>query len=580
MTVRGSMAVAAAALLLLSGCAGLTTDGPVQPGLDIGSDDGPTLRFSAPGPVAGDSQEEVVRGFLRAGAASDGSYESAREFLTVRARDRWKPDDTLVVLAGEPSAALVDPATVRVSVSTAGTIDATGRYTAAAPGARVSATFSVTWVDEQWRVDGMPDDFGRWVAGRDVTRLVQPLAVHYVSTSRRAVVPDVRWFPLDRLATRLARAQLAAVPAHLTGAAVTAIPDGARLLGDAVSVENGLARVNLISGPLRADGDTRENLWAQFVSTLLQDPLVSRVELAVNSVPVELAGVDGSAATLGDLRLDTTVDISQTQPVVRRGATVAVFDSASGAGPDPSGGGGYPAVPVSSRALALSADGAELAAVDDGGNGVSRWRGDQRFAVAGVGSSVGSPAYDRRGFLWIGAVSEASERLFVVDVSADPADPQRSGAVPVRADWLAGRRVLEAKSAPDGDRVAVLSARLDGRDARVDLAGVTRRSSGRPEVLTAPLRLGVHVRDPSGLCWLDDRTLATIGVLSGDRQPIVLTVGGEVRPLTPVADAVRISSTGGERNLYVTTRQGAVVSREASQWASAGEGTDIAVAAG
>ena len=77
---------------------------------------------------------------------------------------------------------------------------------------------------------------------------MQPYDVHYVSTSQRALVPDTRWFPVDKLATRLARAQLVPVPAHLADAAVTAVPAGARLLGDAVSIESGVATVNLISG--------------------------------------------------------------------------------------------------------------------------------------------------------------------------------------------------------------------------------------------------------------------------------------------------------------------------------------------
>ena len=119
---------------------------------------------------------------------------------------------------------------------------------------------------------------------------MQPYAVHYVSTSRRAVVPDVLWFPVDKLATRLARAQLLDVPAHLAGAATTAVPAGARILGDAVSVDAGVATVNLISSRLQPGEATRENLWAQFVSTLTQDPSVARVSLFVDGVPVDLAG--------------------------------------------------------------------------------------------------------------------------------------------------------------------------------------------------------------------------------------------------------------------------------------------------
>jgi len=95
--------------------------------------------------------------------------------------------------------------------------------------------------------------------------------------------------------------------------------------------------------------------------------------------------------------------------VVRRGTRVDVFDPTAGtrqqdrpATPP----GGYPAVPADDTHLALSADGAELAAVTPSGDGLSRWRGSTRYEVPGLGVDVGAPAYDRRGFLWVGAVGQ------------------------------------------------------------------------------------------------------------------------------------------------------------------------------
>ena len=543
--------------------------------------------------MPGAGQESIVRGFVRAGAASDAAYDSARAFLIPDVSEKWDPDRTIVLLADEvpPSATLLDPATVRITARAAGTVDADGRYTAARPGSTVSATFRLQTVSGEWRIAELPEGFGRWISSDNVSRLVQPYELHYVATSRRGLVPDVRWFPADRLATRLARAQLVPVPAYLVGAAVTAVPNGARLLGDAVSVESGVASVNLISSRLGAGEANRQNLWAQFVSTLLQDPSVSRVALSVNGVPVDLAQLDsgspaGTAGSLADIGFPAQPVASLARPVVRRGADVVVFDPAALGESEPrvpAGSGSYPPVDQTFSHLALSADGKELAGVDPGGDGISRWRGVNRYEVPLDGNKVGHPSYDRRGFLWAGAVGAGGAdgtRLWVVDGAADPAGP-RAGATPVEVKWLAGRRVLEARVAPDGDRIAVLSTLPDGSDSRIDLSGVVRTGGGVPQRLAAALRIGAPVTKATSLAWLDDRTLATLGVLDGKTlQPAVLTVGGEVRALNPVKGATAITSTGGERDLWVVASPGRLFGRAGSQWVDSGPGTDLAVAAG
>ncbi|QIM21408.1 hypothetical protein G7075_10215 [Phycicoccus sp. HDW14] len=551
MSVRLRVLAAAVAAALLAGCGGLTGTGEVEPGLEVGSGKAPDLGFLPAGPRPGAGQDGIVRGFLQAGAASGGVYDNARKFLTAQASERWDPDETIVLLADDepPATTLVDPATVRVTAKAAGTVDSRGRLRAAAPGATVTATVSLTSVGGEWRIAELPDGFGRWIAQSDVPRLVQPFAVHYISTSRRATLPDLRWFPLDRLATRLARAQLDAVPEHLVGAGTTAVPNGARLLGDAVSVDtDGVASVNLVASRMAPGEVARQNLWAQFLTTLTQDPSVSAVSLAVDGVAVDLDGVDGPVDSLSRVGFPAAApSTTTTKPVVRRGTRVDVFDPTAGtrqqdrpATPP----GGYPAVPADDTHLALSADGAELAAVTPSGDGLSRWRGSTRYEVPGLGVDVGAPAYDRRGFLWVGAVGQQAQRLFVVDTRADPATAGATASV-VRADWLAGRRVLEARVAADGDRIAVLSVRADGSAPVVDLAGVVRGSGQRPERLAAPLHLGVPFTAARGLAWLDEQQIATIAATRGSgARPLVLSVDGSVSTLTAAPGARTVAATG------------------------------------
>ncbi|WP_377643876.1 GerMN domain-containing protein [Oryzobacter terrae] len=589
MTRRGpAAAVGLAVVLVLTACGGLSRGGPVEQGLEVGSGTPPAVRVAPPGPVAGAGQESIVRGFLRAGAASDAAYDNARAFLASVVSERWNPDDNIVLLADDtpPSATLLDPATVRVTGRAAGTVDAEGRYVAARAGSTVSATFRLSTVGGEWRVSELPENFGRWISRTDVSRLVQPYAVHYLSTSRRALVQDVRWFPADKLATRLARAQITPVPAYLSGAATSAVPEGARLLGDAVSVNAGVATVNLISSRLGPGEATRQNLWAQFVSTLTQDGAVARVSLSVDGVPVDLVGLDDSAGTLSELGFATPPGAVLANPVVRRGDDIGGFDPASSEQDprQPSTPVTYPPVDAAFRHLALSADGTELASADPGEDGISRWKGTNRYEVPLDGVDVGAPAYDRRGWLWMGAVSTEGAKgphVWVVDVRSDPADRETARARAVEAPWLAGRRVLESRVAPDGDRVAVLSVAANGTGYRIDLSGVVRGGGGVPQSLAPPLRLAAPLTRAVSLAWLDDRTLATLGVLDGKTlQPTILSVGGDVRALTPVRDAVAIASTGGERDLWVTTSTGRLLGRAGSQWVDNGPANDLAVAAG
>jgi hypothetical protein len=587
---RAGAALALLLALLVGGCGGLSSEGPVEPGLEVGSGNPPELRVIFPGPVAGLGQESIVRGFLRAGQASGGDYDNAKAFLTSQVSERWSPDGRIVLLDGDaaPSATLLDPATVRITAKAAGTVDGDGRYTAARPGSTVSATFGLSTVGGEWRISELPEGFGRWISRSEVTRLVQPYAVHYVSTSRRSLVPDVRWFPADKLATRLARAQLGAVPPYLAGTATTAVPAGARLLGDAVSVDAGVATVNLISDRLLPGEATRQNLWAQFVASLTQDTQVARVALAVDGVPVDLSGLDESAGTLAEVGFAGPSVPARDRPIVRRGDAVTVFDPSALGDAEPRAPIGttstYPPVRPEFTHLALSFDASEIAGVDPGGAGLSRWRGTNQYEVPLPATGVGNPSYDRRGYLWFGAVGAGgarAPRLWVVDTRTDPADRQRAAAVAVQVPWLAGRRVVEARVAADGDRVAIISTLADGSGVRVDLAGVVRGGGGVPARLADPLRLAAPVTRASSLAWTDDRTLAMVGVVDGRTvQPVVISVGGDVRRLTPVRGAAAITSTGGERELWVVTSTGRLFGRTGTQWVDSGPATDLAVAAG
>ncbi len=444
-------------------------------------------------------------------------------------------------------------------------------------------TFEFVRINNEWRISKLPKEFGRWITTSDLGRLLKPYTLHYLAADRRALVPDQRWFPRDHLATRLARAQLADPPAYLGSAVRNDIPRGSRLTADSVSVTDGIARVE-ITGRVPTDRTQRENVWAQLVSTLLQDPSVQGVTIRVQDVTLELPDVDLPVRTVDQVGFPTTPTQVPGRPLVRRGATLYVLPTSSAVDREPTKS-GLPDIQSTFHSLALSADSSEMTAVDPDGQGISRFHDETQYEMPFFGTAVGHPSYDTRGYIWVGGIGiddESALRLWTFNTAGDPATQRQPAAKPVAADWLAKRRVIEAKPSPQGDRVLVLHTAENGTDARIDVAGVVRTGAGEPQRLAEPLRLGANLVEPVGIVWLSDVTVATLARRGGateKRRPYVISIDGQAQALTEVPKGTAITSTGGERDILVTTTDGTVLSRAGQQWLSLGRGTDVAIAA-
>src|SRR6266702_2996458 len=80
-------------VLLLSGCAGIPSSGPVhQAAALVGERDEPFTRIIAPGPIPNMTQQQIVEGFLTASASFDDNHAVARQFLTSDGSRGWNAD--------------------------------------------------------------------------------------------------------------------------------------------------------------------------------------------------------------------------------------------------------------------------------------------------------------------------------------------------------------------------------------------------------------------------------------------------------------------------------------------------------
>jgi hypothetical protein len=503
----------------------------------------------------------------------------------------WRPDAVITVFSDFPdlTTTLVDSSTVRIQAQAVATIDATGHYRQLPPGTIVHTTMQMVQEHGQWRIERLVENFGRWLSAADLQRLYRPYDIYYMSTNgNRRLIPDVRWFALDRLATRLARAQLEPVPSYLAGTARSAIPSGARLTVDAVPVQNGVASVDLTTAQLDSEPASRQNIWAQFVATLTQAPDVQRVAVTVEGAEL-MPGFSPPPATVVDLGFLAIPKPEPAKPLLRQtdGRIIAI-DSSTLLDPSSEGPKGaatrYPPIPANWVWMAQSLTGLEVAAVGADGHQLSRWRGASRIAVSTFASRLSRPAYDRHDMLWVGGIGtgrNAAIRVWAINAAAAPSDKALSAPRPIAAGWLRGRLVASLKVSEDGERIAVVSTGRDGTDPRVDVSGIVRAPNGVPMRLSGPLRVGGTLTLVRDVAWVDAVTLAILGRINalGRLRPYIVPLAGPMDDsLDPVPGAVALSTTGGPRGLVVTTESGSIVVRAGRRWVELGKGLDLAVA--
>ena len=246
-------------MLALTACGGLPASGPVSEGRRLGESIQDPVRVSVQGPIPDASQESIASGFVRAGADTDETRQTGKDFLAPTSVDlwRWSTEDVMVYdsLADGLTVRPVGPDRVEVSVVVIARVSPEGRYEELAPGTVVKAVFGLTKVSGQWRIQLPSTGFGLWLDSNAFDRLYVNENIYYATLTGRRLVPDSRWFPAGpRLTTSLARAQLEPVPGYLGGAVFTGVPPKAKLAVNSVPVDDsGRAVVDLSAAALEAD---------------------------------------------------------------------------------------------------------------------------------------------------------------------------------------------------------------------------------------------------------------------------------------------------------------------------------------
>jgi hypothetical protein len=528
--------------LTLTGCASLPVSGPVRIGPDlVQTSDGDSFYYSPSSPFEGASQTEILNGFIAAGTGPQNDYAVAREFLSENIRSSWNPNQEVLIQRSSPQIVISDQDTAEVVVDVAATVDADGKYQVTPLGTGRVLEFSFVLENSQWRLSRVPDS----------TVLIRPVfdvvfsgySVFFLDRQKRFLVPELRWFPTTAATgTRLANAVLGGASSWLKPAVVSAIPSGTRLSIDAVTVENGVALVDLTARALVASRADRSLMKSQLEATLSQLPNVSQVAISIERAMQEIVDTDNETGVLGVRSLAVVGDEGLE---VLASSAETLFETGKNF---------YEQSELTE--IALSGQSGWIATLSE--TGVFRTQGDSPGALVELIDSrvaIADIEFDRQEYLW--SMSRALESEIIVT------SPSLEQSI-VLAPWLTGQSVRAFALSPGGSKIALLVQGSNG--TRVLVSAVVRDFSGTPIELAEPIEVARELPNPSSVSWVDQITMAIVNTASGSTSALLVTVGGTSRQLPALPGTRKIVAAGTSGQLFLLTESGELFSLRGSAW--------------
>lgn len=528
---------------ILSGCAQLPRSSAIVVGPDLGSElTGDVLYYSPLGPADDATQEEIINGFLNAGTGPQNDYATAREYLTEGFKSSWSPTDEVLIQDGRPTLTTSPSGVSTVTVSIQGQVDGDGKFTAVSGQNSRVLNFKLSREWGQWRISEAPN---LTVVIRPVFDVIfKSYNLYFFDRAHQFLIPDLRWFPSKAsTGTRLMNALLKGPSSWLAPAVATTVPDGTKLSIDAVTVQNGVALVDLTTEMLKANLKERQWAKAQIKATLDQLPQVDTVSISIERSLQEIADVSAGQPTSTAFSPIGLVDGQLVR--ISSGGTARINGTSSIVGK------------TVAKDFAISSDEQMLALLGPAGI----WSAN----IGVVGSQptlidqrpdLLVPAIDRQGYIWTTS-SQKSAEVLVTDESF--------GTTAIKAPWLKNLSVRAFSISAEGSR-AVFLVRSNGR-SQLLISAIVRNGLGTPVQLATPQSIASSLDRPSTVNWVDSSTLAVLNVASGTvATPTMVTVGGSAVSLSPISDAVDFFAATATTAIYVLTSGNDLLVRKGGGW--------------
>lgn len=533
--MRRALAVAAAALLLLTGCVAIPDAGPVTEGVVDMSEQDDGLVFLAQEPDAGATQEEIIVGFLTAGISPEGGFSIAREFLTRAEAQQWRPNAGVIVRAGPPEVQFASETEATAVVAAVSEIDAVGALQR--PASDRSLEFLMEREDGEWRIADAPD--GIVLSSIHFAELFRAHTLHWLTPDGTRAVPEVRWF--ERTATTLAARIIDAIlagpstwlsPAVSTAAAADASRVGEpRVEGTRMTVTLDLAQI--------------QQLGPGSLQTLSTQLALSLRSVGVREVIVQIEGIDDLAASSsGSPPID--VGAVDQRPLVLEGSTLRSIGA--GASTIEDVGPTLQAIGATSYTV-----GAEGGVAHTGATAVWIEPGAEPVTISADTASV--PTVDDSGWVVLQERS-APQRLLAWR------DGERSElALPPSAGRIAAMELSR-----DGTRLAAVL--VDGDSSQVLVAAIVRDAEGRPVSLGEPYALPLLDGAATDVTWASSTQIAVLAT-GGDEAEIVMhVVGGDSEQLPAPGVLVQsiVGGSEGTSTLRALAADGSLLSQRGRVW--------------
>lgn len=538
---RFCAAVAAAlSLLAASGCASIPRSGPVG-NIDVEGRRAAAEQNSPEGPVPGAGADQVVRGFLAAGAGPGSNFAVGRKFLTDDLAAKWEPTHNVYVLRSGRSLDSLssevksNSQSASVNIPVESIVDSKRMFTGQPSGGTRHLDFRLRQVNGEWRIAKAPNAIV--VPAGTFYSMFQPRSLFYYTADFRYVVPDERWYLRgSQAAFDIVKALLNGPADYLRDAVV--LPGGKnRPSVQQVSVDDGTANVRLSDELNELGGKDRDRLAQMIVRSLSGLGTVRRVEIQGGSfdqtyddddVPDDSIPVTGNPVAI---RNDHLVELDGDKAKAGLGK---LADRASD-----------PAVDYRHSTYAYLSEGRRrLHRLDGPGRGA---RSDE---VLLRGKGLVGPSFDRTG--WIFTAEAKHPRIRAVRADGDH--------VSLPAPFLSGRQIVSIRVSRDGSRLAVVSS--EHKKTRLDVIGLVRDRQMVPKRLVTQhqLDIGRTFSSVKDISWMGSRSLAVLGSTDANDTvlPYSVTLSGVAEGLGAVTEGTSITAGSGERDLRIVTSSGSM----------------------
>jgi len=547
-------ALLALVLVLLTSCAQIPRSGPVGKSTDESAgkpNNAPVFFPVAPRPGAG--PESVIEDFYLAGSGYEDDYAVARQYLTQASSVKWKPDQRVLVFR---SAQVVGTAAENVynyELDLAYTVDVDGIATALPPGTKESIPVTLTKVDGEWRIAGVPD--GTVIPEETFKVIYGAYPIYFYDPTFTYAVPDMRWFIKKKTVKAMTSALLGGPAPYLKGAVVSAFPSGIKLARESVPVVSGAAQVDLSAKDLvDSSNEDRLRMQTQLSLTFRSQPDVINVELRANQ---DLVRVQDNGSVLPPVR---DKEVPARQIAVSNNDLVRYENNKLGPLPDIQS--------VSALAPRLPAESPvsqSVAFLDAGRTTLYSIVPGQPARSLTTRASLSRPSFGRYDWVWTAGPGAGGATEVMAYRPAGIAPGAAVPTVTLTAPWLVGRIVKEFRISREGTRALVISE-LNGRTT-VQITGIVRTGDGTPRDLTAPITLLASHNQDQGV-WVNDTTVAVMkGSATESVTPELLSLTADApQQLAPWAGLTALSAGNGPADIFGQSAEG-IFQRLGNGWA-------------